>query len=329
MYIASLDRKGDIQALLLAIESCYAKRPTFNTSGKKSVLFLHLYKHAISPIFHKTLPYIVWENGPIILPKLMEKTEKDTVYRDIILTTIQKAQERRCYSLAFARPAFFNYQPLVFSSLNFEKKRMGTILVNLKQPLEDLWKHVDRQTRKNIEKTRTAIQIERVRNLADLRLFYDMHLENCRRAKVRIRPFSFFSSLWTHFSPHEKIVGFVAYCNGRLLGSIICLAHNLTTHVFGLGDSDFVRLNRVYVLDALIWHSMNWARERDFKYFDLSGVELHKIDAGDTKALGILRYKSKWGGQLVEYHDYRKTLRSRKTVSVLNRFLSEGDGFHN
>jgi len=329
IFIASLNRKGDIQALLLAIESCYAKHPTFNATTKRHILFSHLYKNALLPIFQKMLPYIVWENGPIILPNFRDKPEKVAMYRDIIQKIIQKAKEERCYSLAFVRPAFFSDQPSLLSSLDFEKKRMGTILVNLKQPLDVLRKQVDRKDRNKFEKTEKRMQIERVRNKADLRLLYYMHLENQRRSNRTIRPFSLYSSLWDYFSPKDKIEGFVAYYDGRLVGSILYLNHNLKAHLYALGDSDFARLNRVPVLGALFWHTIKYTRERAFEYLDLSGIELHKIDAGESKALGIFRFKSKFGGQLVEYHDYRKTLRSSKTVNILNCFLSEGEGRHN
>ena len=328
IYIASLDRKGDIQALLLAIESSYAKHPMFNAASKNAFIS-KFYNYTVSPLFQKTLPYLVWENGPIILPKLIEKADRDTTYRNIVLKTIQKAKERRNYSIQFVRPPFFNDDPIVFSSLNFDKKRMGTLLVNLKQPLEAVWKSVDNAARRGIKKTETNIEIRRVRNVDDLRLFHSMHVENCRRAKVTVRPYLFFLSLWNHFSPFEKIVGFVAHYHGQLVGSILCLAHNLTVHMYALGDSDFARSNRVYVLDVLIWHSIKWAHENGFEYFDLSGVELYRTEAGDAKALAIFKYKSKWGGQLAEYHDYKKILQRKNSVNVLNHILSEGDGLHN
>lgn len=329
IYVACLDRRGDIQALLLAIESCYAKHPSFRATSKRHKTFLPLYKHVLMPIFQKTLPYIVWENGPIVLPRFREETDKDTLNGDIIRKTIKIAKERKCYSLAFVRPSFSSDQSFLFSSLNFEKKRMGTRLINLNESLEVLWKNVNRTTRQNIERSKLNMQIETIGSIADLRLFYDMHIENCIRANRTIRPFSFFSSLWNYFSSKGKVAGSIAYYNGKIIGSVLLLTHNLTAHLYALGDSNFSRLNRINVLDSLLWHQIKWTRERDFKCLDLSGVELHKIDAGDAKATGIYKFKSKWGGQLVEYHDYRKMLRSSKTVNILNRFLSEGEGFHN
>ena len=73
-----------------------------------------------------------------------------------------------------------------------------------------------------------------------------------------------------------------------------------------MGDSNYQRSNNLYTNEFLIWQVIKEAHETGLKYFDLSGVELYKIDVGDKKAKGIYRYKSKFGGQLVEYHDYKK-----------------------
>ena len=99
--------------------------------------------------------------------------------------------------------------------------------------------------------------------------------------------------------------------------------HNGIIHLLTLGDSDFARSNRIRSSDVLIWNIINWAREQNFKYFDLSGVELHKIDAGDKKAYGIYKFKAKWGGKLVEYHDYKLTLNEKQILTCLNPFFSD------
>ena len=39
-----------------------------------------------------------------------------------------------------------------------------------------------------------------------------------------------------------------------------------------------------------------------FRYYDLSGVDPY---AKDEKARGILRFKEKWGGKMVLYHEYQ------------------------
>ncbi|MCK4424859.1 GNAT family N-acetyltransferase, partial [Candidatus Bathyarchaeota archaeon] len=130
-------------------------------------------------------------------------------------------------------------------------------------------------------------------------------------------------SLWNHFSLHDKIVAFVARIKDKPVGAILSLMHNEIIHVFAIGDSNYSRINKIYALYTLFWHTIKWAHERGLKYFDISGVELYKIDASDKKARNIYRFKAKWGGQLVEYHDYEKPFQEKKLVKFLNLFMAD------
>lgn len=326
IYIVSLDNNGNIEGLLLAIESCYAKHSALTLCGKRGLLFGKLYKQAISPVFHKMVPSIVWENGPIILSQSSVKnpSHKKVLYRKIVEKIVDEAQKRNCYKIKFARPTFFNDNTEIFSSLGFRKKRMGNILVDLDQPLEDLWKRIENKTRRLIRRaTDKNDEIAEVSKIDELREFYDIHLQTSKRANTKTYPFSHFGSLWNHFSPLNKAVVFIARFRDEPLGALILLMHNKIIHIYAGGDSDYARSHKMQATRVLLWHIMKWAHERGFKYFDLAGVELYKIDAGYKKALGIYRFKSKWGGKLVEYHDYEKLIQEKDLIKLLNRFLTD------
>lgn len=326
IYIAFLDKKGSIEGLLLAIESCYAKYSILTLCGKRGLLFSKLYKHAISPLFHKMSPFIFWENGPVILSQSSEEKtrHKAVLYRKMVEKIVDGAQERNCYEIKFARPAFFDDNSEVFSSLGFQNRRMGTILVNLDQSLEVLWKQVEKDARRTVRRgVEQGVEVTKASKFEELREFYDLNVQSSKRAKTKVYPFSHFASLWSHFSPLDKTVVFVAHVKDKPVAAALYLMHNETIHIFALGDSHYARSNRIYGNEVLMWQVIKWAHERGFKYFDHSGVELYKVDAGDEKARNIFRFKLKWGGQLVEYHDYKSHLQEKKLVKSLNRFLAD------
>jgi hypothetical protein len=323
IYVTALDKKGNIQGLLLALESCYAKHPSLTQVGKPGFLFGQLFRKTVAPVFHRILPFIYWENGPITISQLpSEKSRLETnVYRGILAGLLEKAQQLHCYEVKFGRSAFFNDEYSLFSSLGFSARRMGTFLVSLDHPIELVWNRLDKHCRRNIRKIEQDIEIRQVRGIDGLRAFYDMHIECSKRLETKTYPFSFFVSLWNHFSQSDKLVIFLAYMKDMPLSAILCLAYNKTAHEYFVADSKYARDNRIYANDVLKWHALKWACQEGFAYFDLSGVELHKIDAGDTKAKNIYQFKSKWGGQLVEFHDYKRTFCSPKILKILNHFL--------
>ena len=150
IYIASIDRKGNIQGLLLAIESCYAKHTTCNKLRFNTLLFDTFYGHIVSPLLHKMLPFVFWENGPVILSQSNLHARR-TLLREILEKIVEKAHNGGCYEIKIARPAFFDDQGDVFSPFGFWKRRMGTILVNIEQPLDAMWPRIERHARKNIK----------------------------------------------------------------------------------------------------------------------------------------------------------------------------------
>ena len=177
---------------------------------------------------------------------------------------------------------------------------------------------------KEYKRLEQDVEIIKVSKRNELEEFYKMHVEISMRARTGTLPFSYFTSLWNHFSKTDMIIGFIARMRDNLIGGSLSIMFNDMIHEIALADSNYARSMRLYSGDLLKWHTMKWGHERGFRYFDLSGVELHKVDAGDKKARNIYRYKSKWGGQLVEFNDYGKFFpRKRRIVSLLDRYFAD------
>jgi hypothetical protein len=327
IYITSLDRKGNIQGQLLAVESCFANHPICNRLRLQGLFFNNLYRKVVSPVLHKELPFIFWENGPIALPRAMDG-EKTLLCRkltcEILEKIIERTQKRGCYEIKFARPAFFNDHSDLFLSFGFWKKRMGTILINIEQDPEVLWPRIEKSARKNIDKLEQDAEIVEVSKEDDLREFHKMHEETTKRTNTKTYPFSYFRSLWSNFSKDRKIIVFILRMKDKPMGGSLSLLFNGLISEYAIVESDYARSMKFYPGDLLKWNTMKWGHEKGFKYFDVSGVELYKIDAGDQKARNIFRYKSKWGGQLVEFNDYGRIFPSKRRItSLLKRCLED------
>jgi hypothetical protein len=325
LYVESLDKKGNIEGLLLAVESCYAKHPSLTLLGARGRVFGRLYKRVLSPAFHRMLPFIFWEGGPIILPRFSEQetVQRETLYRKIIERVVEEAARRNCYEIKIARPPFFDDQSVMYSSLGFQKKRMGTMLIRLDQPIDVIWGRIERKTRQIIRRTmEKSVEFNKVDKLEELEEFYGVCVQKSERTETKIYPFSYYANLWKFFYPRNMIVSFTLSLKDTPLGVLTFLMHNKIIHIHSGGDSDYARLNKMEATRALIWHMVEWAHEIGFKYFDLAGVELYKMDAGYKKAIDICAFKSKWGGQLVEYHDYERKLQERKLARRAHAFLN-------
>jgi hypothetical protein len=328
IFLFSADKKGDIDGLLLAVQSCYGRYPSFNSTSARGRMYGQVYKSLLGPVFDRMLPFVVWQNGPVI-PRLslLEKHLSERIYRNLIERIFRIAEARNFYAVKFARPSYFADFTELLSSFGLKKRKMGTILIDLRQSSEVLWKRIARTARHSIDKIEPDVQTTEVSKVAELRDFYDLHLQATRRSGIKTYPFSHFESLWKFFSGCGKIVGFTTFFDEKPVGASICLLHQDIIHEYMYADSDYARSNRIPAIDTLKWHIIKWAHDRNMKYFDLSGIEFYRIEAGSEKALNIYRFKSKWGGNVVQSHDYWKNYDVR-SVRILDRFLAGGEGFH-
>jgi hypothetical protein len=330
IYLSSTDKKGNINGLLLAMQSRYGNFTVLTSSGMRGTIVHKLYETGLKRVFDRILPYVIWRNGPLVFEHSLPKDHSfDKTYCDLIEKILDVAEARNFYAIRFARPPYFADRAELMSSYGFEKRRMGTMLVDVGQSVKSMWESIDRKNRHGIEKADREITFAEVTKPAELHDFYRLHVQWTKRLKTKAMPFSHFESLWNFFFPLGKIVAFIAFLRNKPIATNILLKHNKMIHVYTYGDSDFARSNKICATDALYWHIMKWAHDRDFRYLDLSGTFLYKIEAGDQKAWNLYRFKSKWRGKEIEFNDYRKSIdRSAfgaraKSAKILSPFLED------
>jgi len=338
IYLSSTDKKGNVNGLLLAIQSRYGNYPAFNwgdSLGMRGIIIRKLYETGLKRVFERILPFIQWQNGPVVLQQsLLENHSPDKTYRDLIEEILSISEARNFYAIRFARPPYFMDRAELMFSYGFEKRRMGTILVDVGQSVESMWGSIDRKNRHGIKKAEQGITFAEVTKLVELRDFYSVYVQMAKREEAKAYPFSHFESLWNFFHPLGKIAAFIAFFRDKAIATNISLMHSSMIHLYAVADSDFARSSKICANDALWWHILKWAHDRGFRYFDLSGNFLHKVDAGDEKACSLYKFKSKWGGKNIEFNDYwksvdRSAFRARaRSAKILNPFLREGEGCH-
>jgi hypothetical protein len=331
IYLVSYDKNARVNGQLLAFESSYANFTSHNMTGKKGIVFKSLYRYAIQPLLNLSLTSISWENGPLILPISTNENPNESIslYQNFLEKILQIANQKRCYEIKFARPPFFDDQPNLFDSFGFDKLKMGTFLVDVRRPYEEILQSVDRQVRRNLKHaTDQGVTVNRVNNLKELEELYELHIQTSVRNNIKIYPFSFFESLWRCLSPKHKIEIFIARKEAQPLAGSICLMHNHIFHAFSLYQSDYARENRIYSNEMMWCEAIKWGHDNDYHFFDLSGVELGAIELGDEKAQGIYQFKNKFRGQLVESHDYQKPLNEKKIIKYLQEYFKDSN-LHN
>ncbi len=330
-YIVKLDERGEVLGALLCLESCYAKHATFHRLRGHPLLFEGLNRCLLSPLMQRVLPYLYWENGPVISPTVNEEGLYDSVFDQLLSKAVELGGEEGCYSIGFARPSLYHDNRRVFLEHGFDGRHMGTFLVPLDKPEEELWNGLRRRMKRNIRRCLDMrVEIDEVEEREELKDVYGIHVEMCSRSGITILPYSHFTSLWDHFNPLGMMKLFVARYKGSPIAVDGVLLYNGLITAYCWADSDLAREEKLYVNDMLNWHVINWGRDNGYRFYDLAGVEIHKIDEGQSKAENIYSYKEKWGGELVEFNDYKLAVPSvyekkKDILAICSRLIGGGD----
>ncbi len=178
----------------------------------------------------------------------------------------------------------------------------SSYIVELSENPDDL-RFQDKEARRQIKKavnkaTRLGVQIRAAESESELRSWYCIYLETMRRNMVPPRPYRFFRALWSLLGAKGVMQLLLAErINGGqrtlLAGSITLMNSQTVSYAFtGCKKEDFIcRPN-----DLILWHAINDACRRGFRWFDLGEVpEEHE---------SLIRFKTKWGAVAAPLYRY-------------------------
>ena len=155
-------------------------------------------------------------------------------------------------------------------------------------------KSYHRNLRRNLSKWRNGAErkgcrVRELRDLADLKSFYDL-MVLVRRDKFRMipPPWILLKETYAHFSRRKEIKIWLMTDNAdRLIGGMLLLMFQKTaTAVWSATDPDYQHLSPFYLL---IDSAIQFCAKNGFRYFDLGITSPHHK--------GLLDFKERWGCQ--------------------------------
>lgn len=273
LFLKFIDGKGQIVGqLMLLLYSRFKKRGTVGKILEKIP--------GISDVIYK------WAYGPVVFDsKFIPEIRAEL--RNFLISN-------RCKVWGTEHP--LANQILSEFTKPFNIKRESTFLLNLNQSREVLWKKMDKHSvRKNIERSQTRGVVVKEMLKPDFLLYCKMTRD---LGKVQDISISIAEKQWDIL---KKVgyTGFFAYENDVPVGGIAIGYFNGYINEFNIIRTERDSLAKLYSQDLLKWKIIEWAIQKGYKYYDLSGVNPNPTT---EKELGIFRYKKKWGGDLVNYH---------------------------
>jgi len=180
---------------------------------------------------------------------------------------------------------------------SFNTEKWATFLIDLTKPKDNIWNEMNKHSvRKNIQRSQTrGVEVHEMQS-SDLPYYFEM-LKETKRKIGSETTYKELRNLWDIFSP-IGMTGFLAYKAKQVVGGIIISSFNGYINEWGVARSKLDTAKKLYSQDYIKWKIIEWGIEKGCKYFDLTGVNPNPTS---SKEKGILRFKKKFGGKMVEY----------------------------
>jgi lipid II:glycine glycyltransferase (peptidoglycan interpeptide bridge formation enzyme) len=159
----------------------------------------------------------------------------------------------------------YNFQPSFYANHS-----RATIILDLRQDLDDVLKQMRRKTRQYIRLASQRGVVAREGNAEDLPAFYDLMKITGERASFSPRAYSHYKLEWETFKETNEAILFMAYHDDRLLAGRMIFRFGIHAAEFYAGSLDeYTDLHPNYLL---AWEAIKWAKAQGCDSYDLWGI---------------------------------------------------------
>ena len=214
---------------------------------------------------------IIASDAPDLIEFVIENLRQAAKSNKIRVLVVQLPDNHKALSTLLKGSGFLsNYLGDIIQS--------ATVLIDLREELDDILKNMKREKRKNIRSgLRKGVKV-REGGEKDLGIFFKFMLETCKRQGVMPSPSNevFLTTMWHLFSPRGYFRLFLSEYNGEDLSGIIAIPFGKTVYLWKFGWSG--RYGNCRPNDMLHWEIFKWSKNHGYSYADLVTISSESAD---------------------------------------------------
>ena len=182
----------------------------------------------------------------------------------------------------------------------FEKREAPTIIIDLEEDLDTLWKGIGKTTRKNINRAiRSEVNITLNDNYEQ---FYEMYARFARKKQFKAYPFDIETM-------KSQGTLFTAELNDNIVAGVLALEDSNTIRALIGGSTRLEAEEKTAKLVScayklLHWEMMKYAYEKGIRKFDFGGYYAGSDKNNPMNTINT--FKLRFGGKIVLYYNYMK-----------------------
>jgi len=215
-----------------------------------------------------------------------------------ILKSFRKNRRGSLYSLFIPSPLINCSLKEMFKGEGYHPIAFRTLIIDLKRPLEEIWKALDKNPRRMIRRAeRFGVGVKIASTWHEWEEFYNLHVLHSRGKGYPTRPLDYFREM---FKLHHKNLCrlFVAKYEKQIIAGTLFLIHKQNmVYLKNVSSEAFLKYNPNNLIQ---WRSMEWAARNGVTTYDLYGLPWE----GTRYLRGIYEYKKRWDGYAQWYYYY-------------------------
>jgi hypothetical protein len=288
--------------------------------GPRFAKYLNRGNMKLFNFFLKHFKIYTFIEGPIILDKNSKK-EIYSAFLDHLDLNKKKCFMARELSLPIGEEKeIYN----LFYNKKFHADSWGTVIINVRQPVGNLWKNIGKKRRNLIRKGRKLnLIVKEIKEKKDYDLVVSIIREKAKRNNIFHYNEKYYQNFFKIFIK-ENMGKIWIVKKGRMPLATI------TTYLFGknviqsdVAHSDYCAENKIPATDFLEWHIIKWAHEKGYSTYDLSGI---RPESKEQKHISMKHYKTTWGGKEIYFPYFFKYYSKTKkvllnTLNISRNFL--------
>lgn len=173
----------------------------------------------------------------------------------------------------------------------------NTMLIDLKQPLEELLGNMKQKTRYNVRlASRKGVQL-RSGSKSDLDLLYQMYAETSLRDGFTIRDEGYYKTVWSKFMDAGMAESLIAEVEGKEVAAMMIFRFaRRAWYLYGMSLDIHRQRMPNYLLQ---WEAIKGAKEAGCEVYDLWGAPDEFVE--HDKLWGVYRFKQGLGAEVVRF----------------------------
>lgn len=215
-----------------------------------------------------------------------------------IIEVLNKKKASSIYLLFIPFPLMNCSLKETFRTKGYHLFPFSTIIIDLRRPIKDIWRRLDKRARRRVRKAeRAGVEATIARTWHEWKEYYNLHLLHGREKHYATDPYAFFEEM---YKLHRKNMSrlFVAKLGKRIIAGVLCLVYRENLICLRSASLDsFLKYNPN---NLVRWRTIEWAAENGVTVYDIGGLPWEKT----PYLRGTYEFKKQWDGYVQWYYYY-------------------------